>query len=152
MYNERQQKGFTLIELMIVIAIIGILASVAIPQYQIYTQRTEVTNTLAQIRPIQLAIQEYVSKGGDITTFALTDLDSNGVDSTALADYATGNIGSVAVAANSGNITITFSANAPVDMANETLVISPTVGPSGVVTFGVATTGTSLDIKLRPNL
>ena len=46
------QQGFTLIEFMIVIAIIGILASVAIPQYQVYTQRSEVTTSLSAVRPL----------------------------------------------------------------------------------------------------
>jgi type IV pilus assembly protein PilA len=53
------QKGFTLIELMIVIAIIGILASIAIPAYQTYTIRAQVTEGITLAGAWQTAIEEY---------------------------------------------------------------------------------------------
>ena len=55
------QKGFTLIELMIVIAIIGILAAIAIPMYQDYTVRAKVTEVVNAASPCKLAVSEYYS-------------------------------------------------------------------------------------------
>lgn len=61
------QKGFTLIELMIVVAIIGILGAVAVPQYQTYTLRTTAaTQATAAIRPLQNAISEWAALKGDL--------------------------------------------------------------------------------------
>ena len=62
------QKGVTLIELMIVVAIIGILAAIAIPAYQNYIAKSQVTRVLAEISPMKTAIETNLLNGVDETT------------------------------------------------------------------------------------
>ena len=61
---KKMQKGFTLIELMIVVAIIGILAAIAIPAYQDYTTRAKVTEAVNAMAPAKTSVSEfYISQG-----------------------------------------------------------------------------------------
>ncbi|MFT5693076.1 MAG: type IV pilus assembly protein PilA [Oceanicoccus sp.] len=151
--KKQNQQGFTLIELMIVIAIIGILASIAIPQYQIYTQRTEATTSIGGVRTMQLAIQEYFSSQGEVPTL-LTDLNKYGVDAASLVDMATANdiINTVTFNVADASIVILYEAAAPApkDLQGKTLVIEP-VETNGIVTYTVGAAST-LDDKFWPNL
>ncbi|NAW34745.1 prepilin-type N-terminal cleavage/methylation domain-containing protein [Halomonas alimentaria] len=62
--TKRSQGGFTLIELMIVVAIVGILAAIAIPRYQDYVTRSQVTEGLNLAGPAKIAIAEFFQTGG----------------------------------------------------------------------------------------
>ena len=64
------QKGFTLIELMIVVATIGILAAIAIPAYQNYIAKSQVTRALAEISPLKTAIETDLLSGIETKTAA----------------------------------------------------------------------------------
>lgn len=66
MQNKKVQKGFTLIELMIVIAIIGILAAVALPAYQDYTVRAKAAELVLAASSSKNAISEYIITAGSI--------------------------------------------------------------------------------------
>src|SRR5271169_4072388 len=105
------QKGFTLIELMIVVAIIGILAAIALPAYQDYTVRAKVSEGLVQAEAAKIAVAENYQSTGTVTAAAL------GAGYTFPA-IGTKYVTTIAVGA-AGGVTVTFStANIPQLAAN----------------------------------
>ncbi len=75
----KKMQGFTLIELMIVIAILGILVAIALPAYQDYTVRARVSEAVAQTAPAKLAVTETAASDGILAT-AVADNDAAGFD------------------------------------------------------------------------
>ena len=111
------QKGFTLIELMIVVAIIGILAAIAIPAYQDYTVRSKVTEGLNLAASAKVAVADGFQSN-----------DMNGV-ATASADWtanwvATKYVSTIGITAGTGVITITYGANTP-QISTKTIILTP---------------------------
>src|SRR5471032_140339 len=106
---KRMQQGFTLIELMIVIAIIGILAAIAIPAYQNYTIRAQVTEGLSLAEGWKTSISEYFAQNGAFPTCSST-LAAVPAGCIAVSGVSSGKyVSAVAVGPALGQIMITYA-------------------------------------------
>jgi type IV pilus assembly protein PilA len=147
------QKGFTLIELMIVIAIIGILAAMAIPAYQNYTIRSQVTEGLSLADGWKTSISEYYAQNG---SFPSTSSTAGGAGTVAVSGASVGKyVGSIAVSTN-GEIVVVYTgtqANAKLSAAGaHTLVLQPGLDANNDVIWvcGTATIPTGVSVTAGP--
>jgi type IV pilus assembly protein PilA len=133
------QKGFTLIELMIVVAIIGILAAIAIPAYTDYTVRSKVSEGINQAGAAETTVSEAFQSGG---TAGLTAAAGAWVANSQASKY----VASITLA-NTGVITVAYNGNGVAGGISQlttgmTLVFIPSVNVGGIHTL-LAATGTN---------
>ncbi len=131
----KNQLGFTLIELMIVIAIIGLLASIALPAYQDYLTRTRVSEGLVLASPAKTKVIENAMLGVEFSAGWTSPSP-------------TSNVASIDIDDARGQITITFTTLIAPAGAN-TLILAPRIGSSdGARLYGTATSSTPPDGQL----
>jgi type IV pilus assembly protein PilA len=122
--KQRAQQGFTLIELMIVVAIIGILAAVAIPQYKDYTSKSKAASAIASVDALKKAVAICAQQEGVLTN-CTTANTASGIP----AFTATNLISAASVGAN-GVITLTIDAGKMGNTSAGTITMTPTMDDS----------------------
>jgi type IV pilus assembly protein PilA len=142
---KQAQKGFTLIELMIVVAIIGILAAIAIPAYNDFTIRSKVTEMVNMAGVCKTSVAEYFQSAGKMPA----DAKEAGCSSTA-------SLNASAPTVVAGVITVTSNAGKSLDsqlvanVSGTKMVYTPTVVVPGGITAWDCFTGTTLLPKYLP--
>jgi len=122
---KASQKGFTLIELMIVVAIIGILAAIAIPAYQDYTVRSQVTEGLNLADAVKTGVAEYYANTGSWPT-TMAEIGDTADPSGKYASDLT---------LDTGTIKISYGGQSNANIQGSTLALQPKLSPNGDVVW-----------------
>jgi type IV pilus assembly protein PilA len=135
------QKGFTLIELMIVIAIVGILAAVALPAYQDYTIRAKLAEPMAALSEAKSSMAEYFVAMGKLPANAT----AAGIR-TAINTKMTSTMG----VSTTGNLTVTLTNDSSLgDAAGQDIILSLLKSTGGQLQYN-CTAGTAMPVKFLP--
>ncbi|TSD53473.1 pilin [Variovorax sp. KBS0712] len=146
------QKGFTLIELMIVVAIIGILAAIAIPQYQTYVAKSQVARVMSEVASLRTAAEACILDG-KLTVVASTATPTNtecNLGSTASnllgagVEISKGLKADLGSATNNGSLIATFGGNAAAAISTKTLTWTR------LSASGTWSCSTTVESKYRP--
>jgi len=137
----QRQKGFTLIELMIVVAIIGILAAIAIPAYQDYTIRAQVSEGLSLAAGTKTAVWETMANTGEVP-------EDNNAAGLVSPESISGNYVSQ-VSVIEGLVTVTFGNKVQKLIDGKTIILSPDSSSGGSIHWSC--TGGTVEARYRPS-
>lgn len=145
----KRSKGFTLIELMITVAIVGILAAVAIPAYQNYTIRAQVSEGLTLSEGVKASVEEYYANNG-VFPNSLSDINLHQFPEGKYADISVSNNGEVLAIYGNPNISSSTPNNVNANIKMTVLSLVPTDDGNGNIHWACGTSDTTVKKKYLP--